>query len=172
MRAILKKIAERKLKASCVLVLSDREASGLEVARSMRVATELFTKAKEESREDFDTRLAQRLKQEKPDLIVCAGYLRIISEPMLQAFSGRIVNIHPSLLPAFPGLRAQRQALEYGVKITGCTVHFVDKGVDTGKIIAQTSVSVLAGDTEESLSLRILKAEHDLYWRAIAAALK
>lgn len=167
MRALLEKIRDGKLRAHCVLVLSDREAKGLEVAKSLGFRSELFAKKKDETREAFDRRLAQRLKQENPALIVCAGYLRIISEPLLAAFPQRIVNIHPSLLPAFPGLRSQKQALDYGVRVTGCTVHIVDAGIDTGKILAQAAVPVLAKDSEETLSRRILKAEHDLYWQAV-----
>ncbi|MFZ5630768.1 MAG: phosphoribosylglycinamide formyltransferase [Spirochaetota bacterium] len=167
MRALLEKIREGRLHAQCSLVLSDREAKGLEVARALGFRAELFTKKKEESRESFDRRLGERIKKENPTLIVCAGYLRILSEPMLAAFPQRIVNIHPSLLPAFPGLRSQKQALDYGVKVTGCTIHVVDAGVDTGKILAQGVVPVLAKDTEETLSRRILKAEHDLYWRTV-----
>lgn len=172
MRAILRKITEGKLHARCLLVLSDREAPGLAVAKKFGIKTECFPKLKSESREDFDARLAIRLKKENPALVVCAGYLRILSRPMLSAFPKRIVNIHPSLLPAFPGLRAQRQALDYGVKVTGCTIHLVDEGVDTGKILAQSAVPVLRNDTEETLSLRILKAEHALYWRTVAGYLK
>jgi len=169
MRALLEKIREGRLRAECSLVISDREAGagGLAVARAMGFKAELIQKRKEESREAFDRRLAERIKKENPTLVVCAGYLRILSEPMLAAFPQRIVNIHPSLLPAFPGLRAQKQALDYGVKVTGCTIHLVDAGVDTGRILAQGVVPVLAKDTEETLSRRILKAEHDLYWRTV-----
>lgn len=172
MRAILAKIREGKLNATCTLVLSDREAKGLEVAKGFGVPAELFRKRKEETREQFDTRLAARLKAERPTLIICAGYLKIITQPLLSAFPQRILNIHPALLPSFPGLHAQKQALDYGVKFTGCTIHLVDSGVDTGKILAQAVVPVKKGDTEEILSLRILKAEHDTYWRTIASYLK
>ncbi len=171
MQALLEKIKHGKLRAQCTLVVSDRKAKGLEIAKNFGVRSELFEKQKGEAREAFDKRLAERLKREKPDLIVCAGYLRILSSPMLQAFPNRIVNIHPALLPAFPGLNAQKQALDYGVKITGCTVHWVDSGVDTGKILAQASVPVLAQDTEATLSARILKAEHALYWKTVETLL-
>lgn len=172
MRAILTKIREGKLNADCTLVLSDREAKGLDVAKGFGVKAELFPKRKEETREQFDTRLAARLKLEKPMLVICAGYLKIITQPLLSAFPQRILNIHPSLLPAFPGLKAQKQALDYGVKFTGCTIHLVDSGVDTGRILAQAVVPVKKGDTEETLSRRILKAEHDTYWRVIANYLR
>lgn len=171
MQALLEKIKHGKLRAQCTLVVSDRKAKGLEIAKNFGVRSELFEKQKGEAREAFDKRLAERLKREKPDLIVCAGYLRILSSPMLQAFPNRIVNIHPALLPAFPGLNAQKQALDYGVKITGCTVHLVDSGVDTGKILAQASVPVLAQDTEATLSRRILQAEHALYWKTVETLL-
>jgi phosphoribosylglycinamide formyltransferase-1 len=167
MRALLEKIREGRLRAQCSLVISDREAKGLAVARALGFQADLFPKKKEESREAFDRRLAERIKKENPTLVVCAGYLRILSRPMLEAFPERILNIHPSLLPAFPGLNAQKQALDYGVKVTGCTIHLVDAGVDTGKILAQQAVPVLENDTEQTLSRRILKAEHDLYWRTV-----
>lgn len=172
MRAVLEAIQAGHLAAECSLVLSDREAPGLAVARKLGIRAELFPKNKTETREAFDHRLAERLVKENPALVVCAGYLKIITKPLIAAFPKRIVNIHPSLLPAFPGLRAQKQALDYGVKVTGCTVHLVDEGVDTGKILAQTAVPVLKGDTEETLSRRILKAEHEIYWRTIGAYLK
>lgn len=172
MRALLEKIREGKLRAHCPLVLSDREAKGLELARKLGFKAELLRKQKGESREDYDRRLAARIKKEAPTLIVCAGYMRILSAPMLEAFPQRILNIHPALLPAFPGLNAQRQALEYGVKFSGCTVHLVDAGVDTGKILAQAVVPVRGDDTEETLSRRILKAEHALYWRTVAQYLE
>jgi phosphoribosylglycinamide formyltransferase-1 len=172
MRALLEKIRQGKLRAECSLVISDREAKGLEVARAMGFKAELIRKKKEESRESFDLRLAERIKKETPTLVVCAGYLRILTAPMLSAFPQRILNIHPSLLPAFPGLNAQKQALDYGVKVTGCTIHLVDAGVDTGKILAQGVVPVLENDTEETLSRRILKLEHSLYWRTVQAYLE
>jgi len=101
------------------------------------------------------------------DLVCLAGFMRLLSPSFIQAFRNRILNIHPSLLPAFPGLDAQRQALEYGVKVSGCTVHFVDEGLDSGPIIMQAVVPVLDGDTEESLSARILEQEHQIYSKAI-----
>jgi phosphoribosylglycinamide formyltransferase-1 len=97
--------------------------------------------------------------------------MRILTAEFLREYAGRVLNIHPALLPSFPGLHAQRQALQYGVKISGCTVHLVDEGVDTGPILLQRAVEVLDGDTEETLSARILKQEHDLYWRAITVVL-
>jgi phosphoribosylglycinamide formyltransferase-1 len=107
------------------------------------------------------------LEEKRVDLVCLAGFMRLLSPSFIQAFRNRILNIHPSLLPAFPGVDAQRQALEYGVKVSGCTVHFVDEGLDSGPIILQAVVPVLDGDTEESLSARILEQEHQIYSKAI-----
>src|SRR5690606_15898362 len=115
----------------------------------------------------FDAAVAERLQSYGVDLVCLAGYMRLVRKPMLTAFPNRILNIHPSLLPAFPGLEAQRQALEYGVKVAGCTVHFVTAGVDEGPIVLQAAVPVLEGDTVEDLRQRILKEEHRIYPEAI-----
>lgn len=119
------------------------------------------------TRTQFDQALVAALKQAKVDLVVLAGFMRIISDVMLTAFPARIINIHPALLPAFPGLQVQQQALDYGVRFSGCTVHFIDGGVDTGPIILQAVVPVLADDTAESLAARILEQEHKIYPLAI-----
>jgi phosphoribosylglycinamide formyltransferase-1 len=113
--------------------------------------------------------LVARLQAARVDLVVLAGFMRVLKGEFLRAFEGRIVNIHPSLLPCFPGLQAWRQALEYGVKVTGCTVHFVDAGIDSGVIIGQQTVAVLDADTAETLHQRIHQAEHELYPRCVAA---
>ena len=118
-------------------------------------------------REDFDSALAQLIKRKNIDLICLAGFMRILSSEFIACFSHSIINIHPSLLPSFPGLEAQKQALDYGVKYTGCTVHFVDEGVDTGPVIDQRVVPIYDNDTVESLSSRILKEEHVLYPRVV-----
>lgn len=167
MQALLVKIREGKLKAKCVLVVSDREAKGLDAARSFGVKAEVLLRRKAEAREEFDTRLAARLTEAGVQVVVCAGYLRILSQPMLKAFPRRILNVHPSILPAFPGMNAQQQALDYGVKVTGCTIHLVDAGVDTGTILAQSAVPVVTADTAGTLSRRILAAEHTLYWKTV-----
>ncbi|RME88953.1 MAG: phosphoribosylglycinamide formyltransferase [Candidatus Hydrogenedentota bacterium] len=173
MKAILKKIQEGKLKADPVLVFSDNpQAKGLEIAKKYGIETKSFSPKDFTTREEYEVALRDMVIQAKADLVVCAGYMRILKQPILQAMRGRIVNIHPSLLPAFPGLKAQKQALDYGVKFSGCTVHFVDEGVDTGPIIDQRVVPVKKNDTVESLSKRILKQEHDLYWRSIRDVLK
>ena len=122
-------------------------------------------------RAEYDRRLLAALEPCSPALICLAGFMRVLSADFVRHYPRRIVNIHPALLPSFPGLHAQRQALEYGVRVSGCTVHFVDEGVDTGRILMQRAVEVLDGDTEELLSARILDQEHDLYWRAIAYVL-
>ena len=121
---------------------------------------------------EYDRQLLDLLRKHDPALICLAGFMRILSPLIVAEYKGRILNIHPALLPSFPGLHGQRQALAYGVKITGCTVHFVDEGVDTGPIIMQRAVEVKEGDTEEVLSARILEQEHGVYWRAISKVLE
>ena len=115
--------------------------------------------------------LVKALRSFDPALICMAGFMRILSPELLKEYPSRILNMHPALLPSFPGLHAQRQALQYGVKVSGCTVHLADEGVDTGPILLQRAVDVLEGDTEETLSARILEQEHQIYWRAIALVL-
>jgi phosphoribosylglycinamide formyltransferase-1 len=119
------------------------------------------------SREVFYTTIADELKRRNAELVVLAGFMRMIGKPLIDAFPNRIMNIHPALLPAFPGLHGQTQAIDYGVKIAGCTVHFVDEGVDTGPIIIQAAVPAYPDDTEETLSERILRLEHKIYPEAI-----
>lgn len=170
--AIHDAIRAGRLEAEICCVLSNvGSAPGLAHAKE-RDLNGVVLEAAGMGREDYDRRLVGTLSPHRPDLVCLAGYMRILTPVFLQAYPGRVLNIHPSLLPAFPGLHAQRQALEHGVKVSGCTVHFVDEGVDTGPILLQRAVAVLESDTEESLSARILEQEHDLYWRAIAAVLK
>jgi phosphoribosylglycinamide formyltransferase-1 len=155
--------------AEVVVVISDRErAAALDRARSAGVDA-LFINPKDfADRETFDLALVRELQARRVDLVCNAGFMRILSPVYVRAFAGRAMNIHPSLLPAFPGLHAQRQALEHGAKVAGATVHFVDDGpVDTGPIILQASVPVQPDDTEESLSARILVEEHRLYPEAV-----
>ena len=146
-----------------LLVCDKAGAYCLERAEKLHIPTFVFNPKEYETKADFEKEICQRLNLIQPDLIVLAGYMRIVPPEFVSAFPQRIINIHPALLPSFPGLHGQRQALEYGVKISGCTVHYVDEGMDTGKIIAQRAVPVLEGDTEETLSARILKEEHQLY---------
>ncbi len=154
--------------AEIAIVISNKsDAPGLQYAKDNNLKA-LFLNPKEYSdREQYDRAIVEILKKESIDLICLAGYMRIITKYFVDSFPNRIINIHPSLLPAFPGLDAQRQALEYGVKFTGCTVHFVDEKVDHGAIILQEVVEVLDDDTVETLSQRILQKEHIIYSKAI-----
>lgn len=164
-RAILDHIENRQLAAVFPLVVSDRrDASGLQLARDKGIPTALVERrAKERDNEDFAQELAFTVKQAEPDLIVLAGFMRVLGSKFVSAFSGRIVNIHPSLLPSFRGLNAQAQAIAAGVKFAGCTVHLVEEEVDGGPILAQAVVPVFPNDTVEQLSARILECEHRLF---------
>lgn len=154
--------------AEIALVLSDQaQAEGLSRARERGLETSLIER-RGRTRREHDREIAETLEARGVGLVCLAGYMRLLSPEFIAAYGGRVLNIHPSLLPAFPGLDAQRQALSYGVKWTGCTVHFVDETLDGGPIIAQRVVPVRDGDTEETLSARILKEEHHLYPEAVA----
>jgi phosphoribosylglycinamide formyltransferase-1 len=154
--------------AEIVLVISNKhDAPGLTYARESGLNAIYLNPKDYSDREQYDRAIVELLKKEKIDLVCLAGYMRIITKFFVESFPNKIINIHPSLLPAFPGLDAQRQALEYGVKYTGCTVHFVDEKVDHGAIILQEVVEVLEDDTVETLSARILQKEHIIYSRAI-----
>jgi phosphoribosylglycinamide formyltransferase 1 len=169
--AIADAIARAEVPAQIALVLSDVENAGiLEHARARGLPAEYLAPGKFRTKLDEDAERAYiaMLQAARVDLIVLAGFMRILKGDFLRAFQNRVVNIHPSLLPAFPGLEAWKQALDYGVKVTGCTVHFVDQGVDSGPIIAQETVAVLAGDTAETLHARIQQAERLVYPRAVA----
>jgi phosphoribosylglycinamide formyltransferase 1 len=168
LQALLDASARPDYPAEVVVVISDRERAGaLDRARADGVEA-LFVNPKDFSdRESFDLALVRELTARRVGLVCHAGFMRILSVPYVRAFAGRAMNIHPSLLPAFPGLHAQRQALEHGAKVAGATVHFVDEGVDTGPIVLQASVPVQPDDTEESLSARILAEEHRLYPEAV-----
>ncbi len=150
------------------VVISDkRNAAGLEKANERDVET-LIIERRKRTRVEHDAEIVSELKKRGVELVCLAGYMRLLSPAFIEAFRGRILNIHPSLLPSFPGLDAQRQALEYGVKFSGCTVHFVDEGLDSGAIISQKTVPVLDDDTVETLTLRILEQEHQLYVESLA----
>ena len=169
LQALLDASGRADYPAQVVLVISDRErAAALDRARAADVEA-LFVNPKDfGDRESFDLALVRELTARRVGLVCNAGYMRILSQAYCRAFAGRAMNIHPSLLPAFPGLHAQRQALEHGAKVAGATVHFVDDGpVDTGPIILQASVPVLPNDSEESLAARILVEEHRLYPEAV-----
>ena len=168
LQALLDASARPDYPAEVVVVISDRErAAALDRARAAGVEA-LFVNPKDfGDRESFDLALVRELTARRVGLVCHAGFMRILSAPYVRAFAGRAMNIHPSLLPAFPGLHGQRQALEHGAKVAGATVHFVDEGVDTGPIVLQASVPVHPDDTEESLSARILVEEHRLYPEAV-----
>lgn len=154
--------------AEIAVVISDQpNAGGLQRAQELGLKTHVIERSGR-SREAHDRDLTAALKEDQVDLVCLAGYMRLLSATFIEAFRNRILNIHPSLLPCFPGLDAQRQALVHGVKWSGCTVHFVDETLDGGPIIAQRIVPVLDGDTESSLSTRILAEEHHLYAEAVA----
>jgi phosphoribosylglycinamide formyltransferase-1 len=153
---------------SISLVISDQEnAPGLRKAAGFNIPGHCLPPGRFAGKGAQEREICAILEREKIQLVCLAGYMRLIGPELLEKFAGRIMNIHPSLLPAFPGLHAQRQALRHGVKISGCTVHFVDAGLDSGPIIAQQAVQVRAADSEDTLSLRILRQEHRLYPRAI-----
>jgi len=165
--AIADNVAAGRLPAEIVSVISNREeARGLQIARQ-RGLPALCIPSKGVPREEYDRRVAQELKARNVDLVCLAGFMRLLSAEFCRAFPMRILNIHPSLLPAFPGLDAQKQALDHGVKISGCTVHFVDERLDAGPIVLQAAVPVQDDDTEESLAARILVEEHRIYSEAI-----
>jgi phosphoribosylglycinamide formyltransferase-1 len=168
LQALLDASARPGFPARVVVVISDREqAVALERARAAGVEA-LWVNPKDfTDREAFDLALVQELRRRGVELVCHAGFMRILSPAYVRAFAGRALNVHPSLLPAFPGLHAQRQALEHGVKVAGATVHFIDEGVDTGPIVLQAAVPVERGDTEETLAARILAQEHRLYPEAV-----
>src|SRR4029079_17447376 len=143
---------------------------GLALAQARGIEA-LAVERKGRKREEHEREIIVALRERHVDLVCLAGYMRLLSPCFIEAFRGRILNIHPSLLPAFPGLDAQRQALEHGAKVSGCTVHFVDETLDGGPIIAQRAVPVMEGDTVESLSARILEQEHKLYPESVASVL-
>jgi phosphoribosylglycinamide formyltransferase-1 len=171
MVALLEAIREGRLDAEAALVISNIEtAAGLEKAGQYGVET-LFINHKGRPRDIHDREMVAELKKRDVELVCLAGYMRLVSPLFVREFYNRILNIHPSLLPAFPGLDAQKQALEYGVKITGCTVHIVDEELDHGAIVMQQSVEVFDTDTDATLSARILEQEHRIYPKAVARVL-
>jgi len=168
LKAIIDAINQGKIDAKISLVISDKKDAGaLQIAKENGIQAKFFDPSFFETRRGYDIYIAERIKKENPDLVVLAGYMRILSDEFVDAFEGKLVNIHPSLIPSFQGLKAQKQALQYGAKFTGCTVHFVEKELDNGAIIVQAVVPVLPDDTEESLSERILQYEHRIYPQAV-----
>lgn len=168
LQAIIDASEAGKLDAAVVVVVSDvKDAYALERARQHRIAPVFVDPKAHATREAFDDAMASVLTEHQVALVCLAGYMRVLSPRFIQRFRHRIMNIHPALLPAFPGLHVQGKALHHGVKFSGCTVHFADEGVDTGPIIIQAVVPVLDDDTEDTLSARILRYEHQIYPRAI-----
>lgn len=163
LQAIIDAIRAGRLQASVEVVVSDAaDAPAVARARTAGIPAVVVRRRGYSARAQFELALAAAVEKARPDLVVLAGFMRLLGPEFLDRFPGRVINIHPSLLPAFPGLEAQRQALEYGVKFSGCTVHYVDYGMDSGTIIDQRVVEVMSGDDVDSLSARILKQEHEL----------
>lgn len=173
MENILKAVKKNKIPIKPVLVISNKsDAKGLVIAQKLGVKTEVVeSQGLKGGNWEYDSKLVSVLEKHKitpQNCLIClAGFMRIMSPEFIRHYKGRIMNIHPAILPAFPGLHSQRQALEYGVKYSGCTVHFVDEGVDTGPIILQSVVKINDNDTEESVSKKILKQEHKIYPKAV-----
>ncbi|OGW38075.1 MAG: phosphoribosylglycinamide formyltransferase [Nitrospirae bacterium RBG_13_39_12] len=167
-QSIIDAIKSGKLDAEIALLITDN-TSALAIDKAKKHAIEYLAIRPEEctTKDNYFEKIAEELKKRNVGLVVLAGFMRIVRKPLIDAFPNMIMNIHPALLPAFPGLHGQRQALEYGVRISGCTVHFVDEGMDTGPVIIQAAVPVFQDDTEESLADRILKLEHKIYPEAI-----
>jgi phosphoribosylglycinamide formyltransferase-1 len=169
--AIAENIRQGRLRAEIAAVISNRaEARGIEIARE-RGLQPMVLPSNGVGREEYDGRVVSELQKRGVELVCLAGFMRLLTPVFCRAFPLRALNIHPSLLPAFPGLDAQKQALEHGAKISGCTVHFVDEGLDSGPIILQAAVPVLDEDTEQTLAARILVEEHRIYSEAIGMIL-
>lgn len=168
LQAIIDAIKTGQINGEIKIVISDNpEAYALIRAKANQIATKIVYYKQYKSKVEYEQEILQNLKRFSIDLIVLAGYMRLLSPTFIREYRHCIINIHPALLPAFPGLHAQKQAIEYGVKISGCTVHFVDEGIDTGSIILQKAVEVKQSDNEETLSNKILKYEHQLLPKAI-----
>jgi len=168
LQAIIDASERGEIPAQVVIVVSDNpEAYALERAKKHKIEAVVVESKDFKNKDEYEKRILKVLKDKKVDLVCLAGYMKIIGPILLNPYKGRMINIHPALLPSFPGLHVQKKALDYGVKVSGCTVHFVDEGTDTGPIIVQVAVPVLEHDTEETLSERILEQEHKIYPQAI-----
>jgi len=173
LQAIIDAISDGRLRAEIAVVISNvRGARGLARADAAGIPTAVLPHSQWATRHEYDTALAEMLRQQKADLVCLAGFMRVLGPAFIDAFPNRILNIHPSLLPSFPGLDAQRQAFEHGVQVTGVTVHFVDAQLDAGPIVMQTAVPVLPADTLDRLAARILAEEHRVYPEAIRRVLE
>jgi phosphoribosylglycinamide formyltransferase-1 len=168
LQAIVDEIEVGRLNATIKIIIVDNpDAYAIERAKKHGIEYLVMSPKEYSSKDDYFVKIAEELKKRDVGLVILAGFMRIVRKPLIDTFPNRVMNIHPALLPAFPGLHGQRQAIEYGAKISGCTVHFVDEGMDTGPIIIQAAVPVSQDDTEETLSERILKLEHKIYPEAI-----
>ena len=168
LQAIIDASEKGDLPAKVAIVFSDKaDAYGLERAKKHNIATAVFGPKDFSDKNTYELEIVKVMKEHNVDLVCLAGYMRIVGPVLLEHFQGKMINIHPALLPSFPGLHVQKAALDHGVKISGATVHFVDEGCDTGPIIVQAAVPVLEDDTEETLSARILEQEHKIYPQAI-----
>jgi phosphoribosylglycinamide formyltransferase-1 len=167
-QSIIDAINNKNLKAQILLLITDNpSAYAIERAKKHDIEHLVIRPKEYSSRDDFYRKITEELQKRDVGLVVLAGFMRIVGKPLIDTYPNRIMNIHPALLPSFPGLHGQKQAVDYGVKISGCTVHFVDEGMDTGPIITQAAVPVYHNDTEDTLSERILKLEHKIYPEAI-----
>jgi phosphoribosylglycinamide formyltransferase 1 len=162
MAALVDACADGRVPGAVVAVVADRECAGIERASALGIPTAVCPPTSFDSREDWSRALRDIVSEHRPDLVVSAGFMRILAPVFVDAFEGRLINLHPALLPAFPGAHAVRDALDHGVKITGTTVHLIDHDVDHGRILFQVPVEIVPGDTEESLHGRIKEAEHRL----------
>ena len=167
-QSIIDEIEAGSLNASINLLITDNpDAYAIERAKKQSIKYLYLNPHDFKSKNDFYTMIAKKLVKSDVDLVILAGFMKIVGKPLIEAFPNRIMNIHPALLPAFPGLHSQKQAVDYGVRVSGCTVHFVDEGTDTGPIIIQAAVVVSPDDTEDTLSERILRLEHKIFPYAI-----
>lgn len=168
LQAIIDACAKRELDARVVVVVSNKaEAKALQRAENHDIPAYVVDAKAHASKDDYEREILKILKEHQVELVALAGYMKIVGKALIDAFPQKIMNIHPALLPSFPGLHAGRQALDYGAKITGVTIHFVDEGVDTGPVIVQEAVDIREDDTEETLMERVHKIEHKLYPKAI-----
>ena len=168
LQAIIEAIKKGRIDGVIRIVISDKtDAHALKRARLYNIKTNSINPEGFNNREEYDREIVSILKEKEIDLVVLAGYMKMLTPYFINAYKNKIMNIHPALLPSFPGLHVQKKAIDYGVKISGCTVHFVDEGLDSGPIILQKAVKVKEDDTEETLAKRILKEEHKIYFHAI-----
>ena len=168
LQAIIEAIETGQIEGKICIVISDKsDAYALKRARNYNIDTAYINPIGFKNREEYDKEIVSALNEKEIDLVVLAGYMKILTHYFINAFKNKIMNIHPALLPSFSGLHVQKKALDHGVKVSGCTVHFVDEGLDSGPIIIQRAVEVKEDDTEETLAERILKEEHQIYPRAI-----